>query len=369
MRWTSVAQRGGSILTLLLLTACDAQPRHVSANEPAAEMHVAVAQAERATFGERFSISGTLTAERQAQLSPRADGLVSLIHVDSGEFVDAGQTLAELDPTVVHHGLLRIRAEAIEADAAVREAERLVLEAQRLNEQRAIAATEVGARTAALDLARAVADFAHASVREQEEIVARHMLPAPFPGVIAEKHAEVGEWVQRGTPVLTLVSTDRVRLDLRVPQERFSQIDEDAQVRVFSDALDGTSLPARVSARVPVTDPGTRTFLLRLLVDVSDGYLLPGTSARAEISLAQTDTSAIAISRDAVLRQPDGNHSVYVVEDVDGQSVARRHTVRILNDLNGQVAVVGDAITEDSWVVIRGNETLADGQPVHVVER
>lgn len=369
MRWISVAHRRVSILALLILTACDAQTSQTSSDKPAAAMHVAVARAESATFGERFSISGTLTAERQAQLSPRADGLVSQVHVDAGEFVDVGETLVELDPTVVNHGLLRIRAEATEADAAVREAERLVVEAQRLIEQRAIAATEVGARTAALDLARAAADSAHASVREQEELVARHVLPAPFPGVIAEKYTEVGEWVERGTPVLTLVATDRVRLDLRVPQEHFTLIDEDAQVSVFPDALDGTSLPARVSARVPVTDPGTRTFLLRLLVDAPGGDLLPGTSARAEISLAQANTNAIAISRDAVLRQPDGNHSVYVVEDVDGQSVVRRHIVRIINDLDGQVAVVGDAVTEGSWVVTRGNETLTDGQSVHVVER
>lgn len=369
MRWISVAHRSVSILALLILAACDAQTRQTSSDEPASAMHVAVAQAEPATFGERFSISGTLTAERQAQLSPRADGLVSQVHVDAGEFVEAGETLLELDPTVVHHGLLRIRAEATEADAAVREAERLVVEAQRLIEQRAIAATEVGARTAALDLARAAADSAHASVREQEELVARHMLPAPFSGVIAEKHTEVGEWVERGTPVLSLVATERVRLDLRVPQERFIQIDEGAQVRVLPDALDGTSLPARVSARVPVTEPSTRTFLLRLEVDAPGGDLLPGTSARAEISLAQENTNAIAISRDAVLRQPDGNHSVYVVENVDDQSVARRHTVRILNDLDGQVAVVGDAVTQGSWVVTRGNESLTDGQSVHVVER
>lgn len=369
MRWISVTHRRVSILALLILTACDAQTSQTSSNEPATAMHVAVARAESATFGERFSISGTLTAERQAQLSPRADGLVSQVHVDAGDLVEAGETILELDPTVVNHGLLRTRAEATEADAAVREAERLVVEAQRLIEQHAIAATELGARTASLDLARAAADSAHASVREQEELVARHILPAPFSGVIAEKNTEVGEWVERGTPVTSLVATESVRLDLRVPQERFYQISGDTQVRVFPDALDGTSLPARISARVPVTVPGTRTFLLRLLVDAPDGYLLPGTSARAEISLSQADANAIAISHDAVIRQPDGNHSVYIVEDVNGQAVVRRHTVRILNSMDGQVAVVGDAVTEGSWVVTRGNETLSDGQFVHVVER
>lgn len=355
-------------LACFLLAACDAPPSDISEDEHSS-VRVSVASASPAAFGERFSLSGTLTAERQARLSPHVDGLVSQVSVDAGDTVEAGQVLLELDPAIAQQVLLRTRAEAAEADAAVREAERLVAEARQLIDQRAIAATEVGARTAALDLARATAAAAHASVREQEEIIARHRLPAPFSGVVAEKFTEAGEWVQRGTPVLSLVATDRVRLDLRVPQERFGQIDGGARVRVFADTLDGTPLSASVGARVPVTDSGTRTFLLRLLVDDPEGRLLPGTSARAEISLAQADSSVMAISRDALLRQPDGSHSVYVVEDDDGRSVARRHTVQVLHDLDGRVAVAGGGVREGGQIVIRGNEALTDGQAVEVVER
>ena len=81
--------------------------------------------------------------------------------------------------------------------------------------------------------------------------------------------------------VLDLVATDRVRLDLQVPQERFAALAGEATVQVYPDALAGDALPARIEARVPVTDPQARTFLLRLRVDDADGRLLPGTSARA----------------------------------------------------------------------------------------
>jgi RND family efflux transporter MFP subunit len=353
------------------LTNCtgDAPPRDTEETESIAPARVTVASAQAAAFGERLSLSGTLTAERQARLSARADGLVLRVHVDSGDRVEAGQALLELDPAIARQALRRTRAEAAQATAAVREAERLVAEAQRLIGHQAIAATEVGSRTAALELARAAAESVRAGAREQEEIVARHTLPAPFSGVIAEKLAEAGEWVQRGTPVLSLVATDRVRLDLRVPQERFGQIDGSAQVHVFSDALGGMPLPARIGARVPVADPGARTFLLRLLVDDPQGRLLPGTSARAEISISQVEGRTVSISRDALLRQPDGSHSVYVVEDGGSGFVARRRTVRVLYEQDGWVAVAGEGVEEGSRIVIRGNEALADGRPVDVVER
>lgn len=357
-----------SLTLAYLLAACDSASEDDGTNQPASAMRVTVGVAEPAAFGERFSLSGTLTAERQARLSARVDGLVSRVHVDAGAHVEAGQVLLELDPAISRQVLLRTRAEAAEAAASVREAERLVTEAQLLVTHNAIAATELGARTSALALARAAEESARASAREQEEIVARHALPAPFAGVIAEKLAEAGEWVQRGTPVLALVATDRVLLDIRVPQERFGQIDDGAQFRVFADAVGSAPLPARAAARVPVTDPGARTFLLRLLVDDPQGRLLPGTSARAEISLLPT-RGTVAISRDALLRQPDGSHSVYVIEGDGDQPVARRRTVQMLYGRNGRVAIVDDSVREGERIVIRGNEALADGQSVEVVER
>ena len=357
-----------SVMLILFLSACDAPPRGAERTEVIAPARVAVASAQTAAFGERLSLSGTLTAERQARLSVRTDGLVQRVHVDAGDRVEAGQSLLELDPAVARHVLLRTRAEAVHAAAAVREAERLVAEAQQLIGHQAISATEVGSRAAALELARAAAESVRASAREQEEIVARHTLPAPFSGVIAEKFAEAGEWVQRGTPVLSLVATDRVRLDLRVPQERFGQINGDAEVRVFSDALGGMPLPASIGARVPVADPGARTFLLRLLVDDPQGRLLPGTSARAEISIPQVKGHTVSIDRDALLRQPDGSHSLYLVEDGDNGFVARRRTVWVVYEQDGRAVVAGEGVREGARIVIRGNEALADGQPVDVVE-
>ena len=356
------------VLASLFLGACDTAPHSPGDTPKSDNARVTTAPAAPLAFGERFSLTGTVTAQRQARLSARTDGLVSRVHVDAGDQVEAGQTLLELDSALAHQALLRARANATEATAAVREAQRLVTEAQRLAAHNAIATTELGARTAALELARAAEQSAHASVREQEEIVTRHVLPAPFSGVVAEKLSEIGEWVQRGTPVLSLVATHPVYLDLRVPQERFEQIGDDIQARVFSDALGGRPLEARIGAKVPVTNPDARTFLLRLLVDDPQGGLLPGTSARAEISLSQTAGDAVLISRDALLRQPDGSHSIYVVQDERGQIVARRRVVRVLHDEGSGVAVASDHIKVGERIIIRGNEALRDGQRVDVVE-
>ncbi|MDR7193661.1 efflux RND transporter periplasmic adaptor subunit [Luteimonas terrae] len=410
------ARAGILSAAFVLLTACDTGSDDASGDDAAAQVTVAVAQP--ATFGERFSLTGTLTAERDARLSPRVDGLVARVHVDAGDRVTAGQALVELDPAVGRQALARVRAQVAEADAAAQEAERLFTEAQRLGEGQFIAASQIDARESELRLARAALDSARASEREQAELVERHVLPAPFDGVVAEKLAEAGEWVQRGTPVLSLVATDRVRLDVQVPQERYADLGDDADVQVYADALGGETLRATIGARVPVTDAGARTFLLRLLVDDPQDRLLPGTSARAEVSLPAREP-ALAVSRDALLRQPDGSYSLFVVEaagassDSDAESpasagtgagadedddaanaqagdgkasqggdgngddaasppevkpdtlVARQRTVRVLRDQGDEVAI-SEGLSAGERVVVRGNEALVDGQPVRV---
>lgn len=365
-----------TVVAALVLAACSGAGSPQDAGEERAA-RVQVASSTPADFGEQFTISGTLTAERSTRLSPRVDGLVAKMHVDAGDRVRSGQVLMELDPAVGRQALLRVRAQAAEAAAAVAESERLYEEARRLGKDQYIAASQVDAREAELELARAALSSARASEREQAELVQRHALPAPFAGVIAEKMAEVGEWVQRGTPVLALVATDRVRLDVQVPQERYADIDEDAEVTVVADALGNQPLRARVGAKVPVTDPGARTFLLRLLVEDPQGRLLPGTSARAEFALPARE-AALAVPRDALLRQPDGGYSLFVVQEAaEGQRagaagrgarlVARQRTVTVLRD-QGDMAAVTEGLQPGERVVVRGNEALRDGQAVRLVE-
>lgn len=314
---------------------------------------------------EELRLTGTLTAERSARLSPRVDGLVARLRVDAGDRVRAGQPLLELDAAVAGLALERARAGRAEAEARHDESQRLAEEARRLVAERHLPRTELDRREADAKLAAAALAASRAAEREQAEIVRRHTLPAPFAGVVARRLTDVGEWVSRGTPVLELVATDRVRLDVQAPQERFTQVRENAQVRVLADALGGEALPGRVVARVPVGDPSARTFLVRIVIESAAGRLLPGTSATAVIELPGAQ-QALVVPRDALLRYPDGTHSVFVLDEAQGRQTAVERRVR-LGRSGAQVEIL-EGIRPGDRVVIRGNESLRNGQPVRVTD-
>jgi RND family efflux transporter MFP subunit len=334
--------------------------------QQAAPARVHVERVAEAAGGQAFTLTGTLTAERSAGLSPRLDGLVQSVRVDAGDRVREGAVLLELDATLARLVLERLAAGRVRAQAQHDEAARRVAEAEPLVAQRSLPQTELGARRASLALAASDLRAAIAAEREQAELVERHRLRAPFAGVIAMRNAEAGEWVVRGTPILQLVDLDAIRLDVQAPQERFADLPPGTVVAIEADVNPGVRVPARIAARVPVTsDTASRTFLVRVVADDPTGGLLPGTSAQARFEIARAQAT-LQVPRDALLRHPDGGFSVFIVAGSGAQARAVRRSLRLGREAGGRVEVL-DGLAAGDLVVVRGNEALQDAQPVVVL--
>lgn len=328
---------------------------------------VEVVESTERRLVESLPLTGTVTSERVAALSPRVSGLVAAVHVDAGSRVEEGQVLLELDDALARLALERTQASVEEAEARLGENERLREEAITLLGKRAIAQTEADARQAESRVASAQFRRLEAEQREQAERLERHKLVAPFSGVIARRDADPGEWVQTGTPVLRLVALDRVRLDVRVPQERADEIDVDTPVSIRLDAHPEEDLPARVLAKVPVADATARTFLVRVVAQGHPASMVPGVSGRAVFRLRQ-DEPTVVVPRDAVVRAVDGSSTVWVVEG-DGGALRASSRVVDLGRASEHLVEVRSGLEPGARVVVRGNESLRDGRTVQIVDR
>jgi RND family efflux transporter MFP subunit len=312
---------------------------------------------------ETLTLSGSLTAERRALLSPRVDGLVKEVLVDAGYQVKQGDILLRQDAAIARQQLEQVKAATNEAQAAANEAERLVEEAKRLRGDNYISASELANRESNFMLSQAALAAAQAMQNTTAEQLRRHELPAPFSGVISAKMTEAGEWVNRGTQVLELVALEPVRLDVNVPQERFSEITTQTRVEILPDALPSRKLSGKITALVPVSNAQARSFLVRIVVDSEDVTLLPGTSASAVIYIGGDKAKGFLVPRDAVLRHPDGGRSVFVI---DNNNRAQRHSVNVGSDSSDGI-IITDGLTAEDLVVVRGNEVLRDNDEVEIV--
>lgn len=123
---------------------------------------VTVAQPEVRPAVDRVELTGSFTARRAAQLSPRLSGLVETISIDAGDTVEAGDVVVRLDDSLAQLQLAQAVALVAQARAAFDEAVRLRDEAERLGEDKFLPNTLIQARKSAVHVAKASLDVAGA---------------------------------------------------------------------------------------------------------------------------------------------------------------------------------------------------------------
>ena len=349
-----------SFLTVILI---------LSASTAVAQAPVRVSEVELRSVSQQVAATGTVSSPRSALLSTAASGLVDELLVDEGDRVSRGDLLLKLDSEIAELTLARLSAAEEQQRTALADAKRRLAEAEKVGPGGGIAQTLIDSLKAEVQGTGAALVAAQAEANEQRARVERHRLVAPFDGVITQRITEIGEWVNPGSGLLELVATTNLRFEFRVAQRFLHEITLDTPVVVSLDSMPGENMPARVDAIVPVSDPGSRTFLVRLVIDnpAERELAAPGMSVSAVFSMS-TGRSGVAVSRDALLRYADGRNTVWVIEQNDARPVVRERIVRIGLEFDGLVEVTSGLEAGDR-VVVEGNESLRDGQTVTILDK
>lgn len=325
---------------------------------------VLVSPAERATLFEEVPLTGTVISPRIAELSTEVSGIVDTIKVSIGDQVRAGDEILRLNSELESLTLAAASANTKRAEWELRDARRRLKDARALGKVQSLSASEVESLAAEVridgaELARSRAQEAREAARLE-----RHRLKAPFAGIISRKLVEQGEWIQPGQVVVELVTLDGLRIDFQAPQSVYSGLERDSRLRIKLNAIPGETFDGRIEAIIPVTDPVSRTFLVRTALTDTQVKMLPGMSASAVLRL-NTGKQGIVVHRDALIRYPDGRITVWVVKQAEDEATVTEIPVRAGLSFNGKVAVTGK-LTSSTLVVVQGNESLRDGQRVVV---
>lgn len=246
--------------------------------------------------------SGYVTARRQATVSAEITGRIREVLIEEGAVVEEGEVLARLDDERALLDLDLLEAQARAADARVRAliAQRAEAQLQLERAERLVGSgyateasvTALGAQRESLagQLAAARADAAAARARlaSQEDFVERHVVRAPFAGVVIAKNAQVGEIlspVSAGggftrTGIATLVDMDSLELEVDVNEGQIQRVSAGQRVEAVLDAYPDRRIPARVEAIIPTADRARATIQVRVALLERDARILPDMAAR-----------------------------------------------------------------------------------------
>lgn len=307
---------------------------------------------QRKAWARQVSSVGSVVAVHGTEVSVEADGVVRAILFEPGSIVEAGDELVRLDDDVE-------RSQLRAAEAAA-ELARLTLErARRLITQNAISQSD-------LESAEAEWKQASAQIDNLSALIAKKVVRAPFGGKLGIRRVSVGDFLAKGTPVVSLQSLDPVYVEFSVPQQRLGELKEGLRVAAAADAYPGTRFSGAITAVEPNVDAATRNVRVQATFTNAGERLRPGMFVAVDVLLEQSDAMPV-IPATAVVHAPHGD-SVFVIEpavatDGDGTLVVAQRRV-VLGERRGDYVAVLSGIDENDRVVATGVFKLSAGMPV-----
>lgn len=308
-----------------------------------------------------LTLTGSVSAVHNAQLASQQSGIVANIFVEAGDVVTQGQLLLSLDDTLAQLQFEQASAELNIAEVALQEAQRLHQELKALSKRQLVAQTLLAERQANISKADAELKNAKAKLALQQELLTRHLIKAPFAGVVTDRMVDVGEWIGTQDKVFSLISSDKLRIELAAPQQYFAQLSQAStiQANIHSQQNKNAVINSQVERVIASVNKANRTFKVFVIVPENSGLVM-GSSAQVTIQLPAADNSQVWLPKSALKRHPDGGYSIFAVNN----DTAERVFVEVTQQQAERVAVKGASASQQ--YIKAGVELLQSGAKVSV---
>jgi RND family efflux transporter MFP subunit len=388
-----------ALLSLSMLAACSSKNKEASTkadseDESAAPIQVTTAPVVERSTNRRVEVVGSLEAEDEVTVSSQASGNLDEITVDLGSAVRRGQVIARIDQRelklkvdqaegTLHQAEARLgikRGEKIDpqkqpdvrlAFAALERARYDLNASRNLAESGDISKQQLDVYQKTVDQAEARYQAALENVRNLEAIIeekraaldlAKKQLTdtaiiSPINGVVKEKVASRGEYLQPGKPIVTIVQINPLRLKLEVPETFAAGIGRGQVVTLKVDSFPDREFKGVIKRINPSMDEKNRSLMAEGQVTNESGLLRPGMFARAQI-VSDKKGTALMVPEKAVVSLA-GVNKVFVVDG--GRAVER---LVKLGARDGSLVEILEGIKSGERVITTNAEQLHDGAAV-----
>jgi multidrug efflux pump subunit AcrA (membrane-fusion protein) len=200
------------------------------------------APAEFRTLPREYRLDGIIEAVNRSTVSAQTQGQIQEIFYDVDDFVEKGALLARIKDTEHRARVSQAAADLKAASARLRQTQDEHDRVADLYRQKNVSESAMDKARADLDSAKAELEAATARLQAAQEQLAHTEVRAPYSGIVIQRHVERGEIVSPGTPIMSGISLDALRVAVDVPQSVIPAVrgDTDASRRAWVYLPDGT---------------------------------------------------------------------------------------------------------------------------------
>lgn len=279
-----------------------------AAGLPADAADLPTVAAERTTVPRERSYDGLVEAERQSTVSAQVSARIEEVPFDVDDYVERGDIIVRFRDLAAAADLRQAEAAAREAEARLEEARSNHDRIRQLFAQSRVSKADMDRSTADLQTTEARVEASQGALIAARERFENTVVRAPYSGIVVERHVEIGEMATVGTPLMTGLSLEHLRVIVDVPQSDIAALRSDGSAQV--ELPDGRTLTAVETRVFPYADASTHTFRVRLRLAEGQHGIYPGMWVKVRFDTGEED--ALLIPESAVVRRSELT-AVYVV--------------------------------------------------------
>jgi RND family efflux transporter MFP subunit len=313
--------------------------------------------------GAPLDLPARIEAWSRAPIYARVSGYLAKWNVDIGAKVKSGQVLAVIDTPDLDQDLAGAQANLTVAKSNLSLADSTARRWQSLVGQQAVSKQEADEKQGDFLSKRANVTALQASVDRQQALKRYTRLVAPFDGVVTERNTDVGALVSvggaTGSELFVVSDLHQLRVYVNVPQRQVAFIKPGSVARLTVPERPGQTYQAKVTAQSQAINTGSGAMQVQLVVENTNGDLLPGAFANVRFDLP-VDAGAVTVPPGALIVGKNGVQ----VATLDANNHARLRKVTIARDLGSVVQLAG--VTRSDRIIDSPPDGLADGDVVRV---
>ena len=323
-------------------------------------LSVRVETATQHTVRPYVTLLGTTEPYRESTVASEIEGLVVDYSIRLGQRVKKGQVLAKVETKPLRLDLKSAQAALAEANENHKNALSELERVEELFKKKSIADRTYDD---ALFKANAIKQRISALETRIEAIqydIGKCVIRAPLSGFVVEEHTQIGQWLEKGGPVVTLVDIDPALITVPVPDRYVRYVKPGQSVELEFEFMEGKGKRQGVVRDViPLGNEKARTFPVQITVSNEDFAILAGMSSSVKFPVGEPTVHTL-VNKDALVTNSDRYH-LFKVND------GKAHLVPVKKgQAYGSYIVVEGDLVPGQIVVVEGNERLRPGQAVSV---
>lgn len=300
---------------------------------------VSVTTAARQTVPQDAVYSSTVQANVVNNIAPQTVSRIQKINVEVGDFVNAGQVLAEMDRLQMEQTGLQLKNNETELGRL-----------RQLLAEGGISQSDFDAIELSYNVSKSTYD----------NIVENTILRSPVSGVVSARNYDRGDLYSMGQPIFTVQQIVPVKLLVGISETDYTKVKKGDKVTVTADAFPGKTFTGSVVRLYPVMDPATHTFNVEVQIRNENRELRPGMYARVTVNFG--DNNSIVLPDAAVVKQQgSGQRFVYILE---GDKVQLKE-ITLGRHFDDKYEILS-GVEDGQKVVVKGQTALKSGITVEV---